>query len=115
MRIVLSWFMAATAALAAIAVACNPVQPPVHEVRVKNNYPRTFSSVIIGSAGFYNLRTGTVTAYQQVAEGTQRVSGRCDPEGVLAGELTFTGKGIHQWTVVVAPSGYLTVMEDDTE
>jgi hypothetical protein len=108
-------YIMAIVALAALALACNPVQPPLHEVRVKNSYPKTFASVIIGTAGFYKLRTGAITAYQHIPAGTQAVQGRCEPAGTLAGELTFSGNGIHQWTVVIAPSGYLTVLEDDQD
>ena len=93
------------------AVACNIFRAPEHHVRVKNNYQDTFYYVKVGPAYFSQVTPGMVTAYQYIDEGTHSVDGSCET-GHLEGTLNFEGRGLHRWTVVIAPSRYITLIED---
>jgi hypothetical protein len=81
-------------------------------VRVKNNYQSAFTKISIGAAVFSDVEPGGITVYQHISDGEQPVRGECPPLGTLAGKLSFSGEGHHQWTVVIGASGYLTMMED---
>lgn len=85
---------------------------PDHYIRINNQYPETIDNVIVGTAAFGSIQSGTLTVYKHINEGTSTLSGTSTSGAKLSGVVSISGNGTHRWTLGITSSGAVTIAED---
>ena len=83
-----------------------------HSIRVKNSFSQELVGLTINSTNYGNIAAGATTDYKPVEEGSFSISGSTSGNLSISGSGSVKGKGKHDWTLTVNPSGQFSIAED---
>lgn len=100
------------AILLAVVLFYGCKKDPDHYLRINNQYPESIDNVVVGTAGFGSVKTGTLTVYKHINEGVSSLSGTTSSGATVSGIVSISGDGTHRWTMTILPTGAVTIAED---
>ena len=85
---------------------------PDHYIRINNQYPESIDNVIVGTAAFGSVKSGTITVYKHINDGVSSLSGTTTSGTTVSGIVSISGDGTHRWTLTIFSTGGVTIAED---
>ena len=83
-----------------------------HKIRSQNLYSQDVEELKIGSDAFGTVASGATSNYQSIPEGSGNITGYSTSGQSLSGSYTVSGKGKHNWTVILSASGTMSIKND---
>jgi hypothetical protein len=83
-----------------------------HKIRFQNLYSLDVENLKIGSDAFGTVASGATSDYQSIPEGSGNITGYSTTGQYLSGSYTVSGKGQHNWTVILSAAGTMSIKND---
>jgi|SRR5688500_5675754 hypothetical protein len=83
-----------------------------HTIRFTNNYNESINNARAGNAFFGTVNAGSTSAYHAIDAGNFDITGTSASGQVLKGTGTVSGKGKHEWTLILSSAGQLSIKNE---